>query len=165
MGRRSSGGEEPAALDLSTVVADLDELLRRTLGDQVEIVLELDRGEAPVAVDRETVKQALLDLVTPACEARPDGGRLTITSTATELGSGHSHRGVEIAPGRYVVVTVDDSGPGPGEEALQLRLAPTSGTLAPSGGYVFGSSKPGGGSSVTLLLPRGEAPAPGYRPR
>jgi PAS domain S-box-containing protein len=158
----------PQPLDLNEVVADLEGLLGRLLGEPIELVLELATEVPPVRADRGQLEQVVMNLVVNASDAMPDGGRLTIATAAT---------------GRSVELTVADSGIGmepevrshlfepffttkaPGE-GTGLGLATVYGIVEQSGGTIDVETAPGKGSTFTVRLPvaaeqlRPEEPAP-----
>jgi nitrogen-specific signal transduction histidine kinase/CheY-like chemotaxis protein len=164
---------EPVPLDLSMVVAGSIEMLRRLLGEDVEIMAELDEGLAIVQADPGQVQQLLVNLTVNARDAMPDGGRLVIETANLEVGDdfGAAHPGV--APGRYVTLTVTDTGTGMSDDVLRhlfepffttkrqgegtgLGLATCHGIVEQSGGHIMVHSDLGVGTTMTILLPVAE---------
>ena len=153
---------EPGQVDVGEVVRDISSMLVRTLGEQVELVMELD-SETPAAhADATQVEQVLMNLAVNAREAMEDGGQLVISTAAETLDS---------AP--YVRLTVADSGSGMSEEVLArafepffttkpagqgtgLGLATVYGLVTRAGGQVQCTSVPGLGTTMSVYLPLAE---------
>ncbi len=165
---------EPEILDLADVVRGMEALLRRLLGEGTGLSLGLD-GEEPrtVEADRGQLEQVLLNLASNARDAMPGGGTLRIdlgrevVERPLTLDAGSLR---DIAPGRYVTLTVSDTGCGmdggtiarafepffttkPDGRGTGLGLSTVYGIVRQSGGYTRLRSEPGRGTSITLLLP------------
>ncbi len=112
-GREEEAGTEP--VDLGTVTRALEPILARSLGDDVHLVLEPGEDLWPVGADTVLVEQIVLYLVVNAREAMRQGGRLTIRTTNTHLSEPLDVEGDLLQPGRYVVLSVHDTGPGVAE--------------------------------------------------
>ncbi|MBL9077603.1 MAG: response regulator [Planctomycetes bacterium] len=159
----------PAAVDVGAVVDDLAALLRRTIGEHVE--LELDRGERPATalVDRGQLEQVVTNLVLNARDAMPRGGRVRITSRTVVLDAGFTAQH-GTAAGRYVRLAVGDNGVGmdaatcarafepffttkPQGRGTGLGLATVWGIARQSGGFVTIDSAPEVGTTVAVYLP------------
>ena len=155
----------PTVLDVDTVVRDTQRLLRRGLGDDVQVELELGGPGLLVHIDRGQLEQVLLNLAVNARDAMPGGGSLTI-GTAEALSD----------EGEFVEIRVSDEGRGMDRETLSrifepffttkasgqgsgMGLATVYGVVTGSGGQVTASSRPGEGSSFRVLLPRHDGPA------
>jgi signal transduction histidine kinase/ActR/RegA family two-component response regulator len=153
------------------VVADLvtgmRELLERTLGAGIELVLDLDRARMPVLSDHTQLELAILNLAINARDAMPDGGRLTISTRIVTVGPGHP----VLPPDDYVALSVTDTGHGMAPEVMGrafdpffttksigkgtgLGLSQVYGVARQAGGEAFIESRPGGGTTVTVLLRR-----------
>jgi signal transduction histidine kinase len=175
--RRS--GLDPRPVALNTVLAGSGEALSRVLGEGVELRYDLDPGLPPCVVDPARVEAALLDLLANARDAMPGGGRATVrTGTAWLDEAAVVAGGDGLRPGRYVVLAVEDEGPGMPPEVLAraaepffttkagkgtgLGLATVHGFVRQSGGRLEISSAPGRGTTVRMLFPAasGEAEAP-----
>ncbi len=164
---------QPRPVDLCEIVHTVDKLLRRIIGEDVELVLELPRRGLPVVADPGHVEQVLVNLCTNARDAMPGGGRLRISGDELEVdGDAARARGLPGA-GRYVRVRVEDSGRGMSPEVMArvfepfyttkssssgtgLGLSIVYGIVRQHGGQVELESQPGRGTAVTLLLPRHE---------
>ena len=164
----------PGLVDLSAQVEGMERLLRRVLGEDIDVVMDLRRPLGLVRVDAGQIEQVVLNLVVNAREAMPRGGRLEVkTATANErpgIANGLAHDGPE-APHEYVVLAVSDTGVGMPEEVRArifepffttkelgrgsgLGLATVHGIVEQSGGHIEVRSEPGAGSTFAVYLPR-----------
>jgi PAS domain S-box-containing protein len=172
----------PIVLDLPGLVARWESVLRRVMGEDCSVVIQVRKGVAPVRADPGQLEQALLNLALNARDAMPRGGTLTVEVFSAVLSDEYLARrpGVSIRPGRYVVLAVSDTGHGMDAETLRhafepffttkgvghgtgLGLSTVYGIVKQSDGYVWAYSEPGRGSSFKLYLPAVEqvAPSPG----
>jgi PAS domain S-box-containing protein len=180
---------EPTLLDLNVVVADIRAMLGRLIREDVKVVLALRPDLAPVMADRGQVEQIVMNLAVNARDAMPKGGTLTIETANVELDEHYAKMHVPVKPGRYVALTVSDTGTGITPQAQArlfepffttkeagkgtgLGLATVHGIVARSGGSVNVYSEVGRGSSFKVYFPRAdggqpivEAPQPVARPR
>jgi PAS domain S-box-containing protein len=164
-------------LDLNDVVGGLERMLRRSLGDEHELVLRL-RPSARVAADRSQLEQVLVNLVLNARDAMDVRGRVTIETAAVELTSAYAtrHAEVRIPPGRYVMLALSDTGCGmsadvqarifepffttkPVGRGTGLGLSTVYGIVKQSDGFVWAYSELGKGSVFKVYLPQSEAAA------
>jgi two-component system, cell cycle sensor histidine kinase and response regulator CckA len=163
----------PRVLDLNAVLAGVDKILRRLVGEHIDLVCLPARNEARVRADASQIEQVLMNLVVNARDAMPGGGTLTIEVTNVDLGE-------ETAPlsaGRYVSVRVTDTGTGMDPATLVrvfepffttkaagkgtgLGLSTVYGIVTQGGGTVTVDSEPGRGTTFTVLLPRTDAAVP-----
>jgi PAS domain S-box-containing protein len=169
---------DPKALNLNQLMGGMEELLRRTLGEQVRLSIVLGEGLGSVVTDAHQLENAVLNLAINARDAMPDGGELTITTRNTSLAAVERSGTEEIAPGEYVVVEVRDSGTGIPAEVLAkvfepffttkpigqgtgLGLSMIYGFAKQSRGHVTIESRVGEGTSVAIYLPlyEGDLPA------
>jgi two-component system, cell cycle sensor histidine kinase and response regulator CckA len=160
---------QPRVLNLNGVVADVESLLRRLISEDIVLTHELDPSAAPVRADRNQLEQVLLNLAVNARDAMSEGGRLTIQTANTALAA-EAARALGVSPGRYVELSVSDTGHGMDAETRKrvfepffttkeqgkgtgLGLATAYGIVAQSGGAMSVESTPGSGSTFTVYLP------------
>jgi|GEM_PF-1086439 len=161
---------DPRATDVTRLLTEMDDLLRRTLGEQVELTLRCVPGTWRAMVDAGQLENAVLNLCLNARDAMPEGGRLTIDTANLELAAAAPGEDAP-EPGRYVTISVSDSGTGMDRETLArifepffttkevgrgsgLGLSMVYGFVKQSRGHVRAVSEPGEGTTVTLYLPR-----------
>ena len=162
-------------LDLNMVVAGMDAMLRRLLGDHIDMVIALGDEPGWIQGNRGQLEQIVLDLAVNARETMPQGGRLTVETRNVELDEAFAHWHPGARPGSYVLLAVLDTGSGIDAEAREhifepfgatkpagkksgLGLASVYGIVKQSGGYVWVDSEPGLGTRFTIYLPRVEQP-------
>jgi signal transduction histidine kinase/ActR/RegA family two-component response regulator len=153
---------QPRVLDLNAVVGDMDMMLRRLIGEDVELVTMLDPALAPVLADPTQVEQVIVNLAVNARDAMPHGGSVTIETVNLETDAG-----------RFVELRLTDTGIGMTDEERRqlfdpffttkdggtgLGLATVYGIVEQSGGTIEVDSAPGLGSSFRILFPAVEAP-------
>ncbi len=160
---------DPKLVDLNAVVENLEKLLRRTIGDQIDLRTRL-ASNVPVKADPGQVEQVLVNLAVNARDAMPDGGTLTIASEDAELDEAYARSHTDVAAGRYVRLSVADTGEGMPEEVRQralepffstkpkdkgtgLGLATVYGIVTQAGGHLQLDSEPGRGTVVSAYLP------------
>jgi PAS domain S-box-containing protein len=158
-------------VDLGEVVGNVQELLQRLLGEDVELKTEGDHNLGQVRADRGQIEQVLMNLAINARDAMPHGGKLVITTDNIDLAKPESSGRFTVMPGEYVVLTVTDSGTGMDEETQShifepffttkeqgkgtgLGLSTVYGIVKQSGGYIWVSSEVGKGTSFKIYLPR-----------
>ncbi|GAC1347347.1 MAG: hypothetical protein NVSMB18_32050 [Acetobacteraceae bacterium] len=161
---------EPKPTDLNQLIAGLDELLRRTMGPEVEVEVMHADGLWTILVDPNQLENVLLNLCINARDAMPEGGKLTIEVHNRALDEEDGRR-LELAPGQYVILCVGDTGTGmPPEVAARafdpffttkpigqgtgLGLSMTYGFARQSGGQALIRSHVGNGTTIVLYLPR-----------
>jgi two-component system cell cycle sensor histidine kinase/response regulator CckA len=163
---------EPTALDLNQVVSHIDEMLRRLIGQDIDLVLKLKPGLRRITADAGLIEQMIMNLVVNARDAMPQGGRLIIGTAGIEIVEGRSPAR-DLAPGSYVILTVSDTGTGMDEDAQEhvfepffttkeagkgtgLGLSMVYGIVKESNGQIGFVSEPGRGTTFTIYLPATE---------
>ncbi|WP_374944284.1 CHASE3 domain-containing protein [Sphingomonas sp.] len=162
---------QPAVLDLNRLVGGMSEILRRTLGERVEVETVLAGGLWSVNADPHEIERVLLNLAVNGRDAMPDGGRLTVETANAHLDDGYAAEHPEVAPGQYVAICVTDTGSGMAPDVLAKAFDPFFSTKAVGTGtglglsQVYGFAKQssghakiyselGHGTTVRLYLPR-----------
>ncbi len=172
----------PQVLNLNTVVAEIETLLRRTLGEHIQLHTTLDGDLWLVLADPGQLEQVLVNLAVNARDAMPDGGTLTIDTTNHTIDDTSTNRRPTLQPGPHVKLRVADTGTGippeiaervfepffttkPKGEGTGLGLATVYGIITQAGGHAEITSAPGAGTAFTILLPAtDELPSPTQQP-
>jgi PAS domain S-box-containing protein len=161
---------QPKVLDLNALVADMHNLLRRTIPEHVAVTLECDTTVEPVRADPAQVEQVLLNLAVNAADAMPNGGELHFSTRMTDVDSAFARQQSTMTPGRYVTLTVRDTGLGMSPETQAhifepffttkeqgkgtgLGLATVYGIIRQSDGFISVTSAPGRGTTFEIYLP------------
>jgi signal transduction histidine kinase len=161
----------PTRLDLNHLVSGMSELLRRTLGEAIEIQTVLAGGLWPTLADANQVENALLNLCVNAQHAMPNGGRLTIETSNAHLDEEYVRPFGDVAAGQYLLLSVSDTGTGippdildrvfepffttrSGADGSGLGLAMVHGFVKQSGGHIRIYSEVNQGTAVKIYLPR-----------
>jgi PAS domain S-box-containing protein len=164
----------PQVLDLNRLVAGIEKLLRRTIGEDIELVTSLAPDLGRVEADPGQLEQVLVNLAVNARDAMPTGGELRIETRNVVLDEESVARHLDVAPGPHVALAVKDDGCGMDEETRAqafepffttkekgrgtgLGLATVYGIVRQSGGTIRIDSELGEGTSVELILPRVDA--------
>jgi two-component system cell cycle sensor histidine kinase/response regulator CckA len=160
----------PTLVDMNAAVTAMEPMLRRLLGEDVEVAIEPEPALWNVRVDAGQLEQVILNLAANARDAMPDGGSLTIRTRNTRLTADNARRQPEVRPGEYAALMVSDSGVGMTPE-VQARIFEPFFTTKPPGagtglglamcygiakqaeGHIMVESTPGRGATLTLLLP------------
>jgi PAS domain S-box-containing protein len=168
---------EPAVLDVNALIADMRDMIDRTLGETIDVDLRCAPDLWPTFADRNQLETALLNLVVNARDAMPDGGTVTIETANVRIGAGDAD---EIPAGAYVLLAVADTGCGIASHILPkvfepffttkdtgkgsgLGLSMVYGFVSQSGGHVRIASREGAGTRVRVCLPRAAARAASSR--
>ncbi|MBV8775951.1 MAG: MASE4 domain-containing protein, partial [Alphaproteobacteria bacterium] len=173
----------PARIEVNRLVEQITKLLRRTLGEKIEIRLALDPAVSPVVADPAQLETAIANLANNARDAMPGAGRLTIATASRHLDEDYAAEHLDVRPGPYVLIEVSDTGTGMAPETAArvfepffttkepgkgtgLGLSMVFGFIKQSGGHINVYSESGHGTTFRLYLPPGEtvaepaAPAP-----
>jgi signal transduction histidine kinase len=165
---------EPRVLDLNTTIKDSAPFLQRLIGEDVALTTRLDGALGQVIADPDQIGQVLMNLVVNARDAMPEGGKLDIETKNVEFASDNTAISPDTTPGRYVLVSVTDTGLGMDEttqlhifepffttkeagKGTGLGLSTVYGIIRQSGGWIDVSSQVGSGTAFKLYLPRIDA--------
>ncbi len=160
---------EPCVIDVNRLIMGMTALLEHSLGEDIEIILKLHSGACRAIADKGQLESAVLNLCLNARDAMPGGGRLEIATSTTELTEERA-RTLELAPGRYVALSVTDTGMGMDPEQISrvfepfyttkeqgkgtgLGLSMVYGFVKQTHGHIEVHSTPGGGTRFEILLP------------
>jgi two-component system cell cycle sensor histidine kinase/response regulator CckA len=164
---------EPKVLNLNTVVAEMEKMLRRLIGEDIELATALDPQLGQVKADEGQIAQVIMNLAVNARDAMPDGGKLIIETRNMELDGEYALRHPPTVPGNYVMLVMTDTGIGMDIQTQAhifepffttkelgkgtgLGLATVYGVIKQSGGHIWVYSEPELGSTFTIYLPRVE---------
>jgi PAS domain S-box-containing protein len=167
---------EPVILNLNTLVFEMEKMLPRLIGEDIQLNLILDRDIGQVKADPGQIEQVVMNLAVNARDAMPAGGTLTIRTDNAVLDADYAREHPGSTPGQYVRLTVTDTGTGMDAETQAhifepffttkgrdkgtgLGLATVYGVVKQSSGYIAVASEVGKGASFTIFLPRIEQPA------
>ncbi len=173
---------ELKVLDLRGVLQNLEKMLRRVIGEDIELIMELADVTGMVKVDPGQMEQVILNLAVNAKDAMPDGGNLIIEITNAELDEEYARKHVAIKPGQYVMLSVSDNGCGMSPEIRDrifepffttkekakgtgLGLSTVYGIVKQSGGNIWVYSEPGHGTTFKIYLPRVDEPEDKLEPK
>ncbi|MGE3843433.1 MAG: ATP-binding protein, partial [Vicinamibacterales bacterium] len=162
---------QPKVLDVNGVVRNIEQLLRRLIGEDVELETMLAGDLGPVRADAVQLEQVLMNLAVNSRDAMPEGGTLVIESRNVELTEADQREAFAIQTGPYVLLAVSDDGCGmdaetrarafepffttkPAGQGTGLGLSTVYGIVKQSGGYIWVDSEPALGTRVRIYLPR-----------
>ena len=162
---------DPKPVNANRLVASMEELLRRTIGEHVQLEMVTAGGLWRTRCDPHQLESAVLNLAINARDAMPDGGRLTIETCNAHLDSAYAAKSREVSPGQYVCICVSDTGTGMSKETIEkafepffttkpigqgtgLGLSMIYGFARQSEGYAKIYSEEGQGTTIKLYLPR-----------
>jgi signal transduction histidine kinase len=168
---------EPKVLSINLIVADVEKLLRRVIGEDIELVFQMDPQVGSVEADPSQLEQVIINLATNARDAMPTGGKLTIATASVMLDDAYADRRLVVSPGNYVQLLVSDTGCGMDTETQShifepffttkeqgkgtgLGLATVYGIVKQSGGSIWVYSEPNEGTTFKIYLPMVQAAAP-----
>ena len=161
----------PKPVDIAVLIAGMTDLLRRALGETIEVKTHMAPGLWPTRIDPNELEHAMLNLAVNARDAMPNGGTLSIEAENTQLDSAYAEHNIEVKPGAYVMIAITDTGGGMSKEVIErvfepffttkpigqgsgLGLSMVYGFVKQSGGNIKVYSEPGQGTTIRLYLPR-----------
>ena len=167
---------QPTRTDVNKLIAGIVKLLERTLGEEIQITLDLSPDTWPVSVDPAQLESSLTNLATNARDAMPGGGQLIVVTGNRSLDADYASLHAEVEPGDYVVIEVSDTGTGMPPEieshifepfyttkqegkGTGLGLSMVFGFMKQSGGHINVYSEVGIGTTIRLFLQRADAGA------
>jgi PAS domain S-box-containing protein len=168
----------PEVLDLNAVIADLEKMLRRLIGEDIDFNTQLAADLSCIKADPGQIQQVIMNLVVNARDAMPDGGKLFVRTAHADMDEEVARRCLAESPYDYVLLQISDTGIGMDAETQAhifepffttkevgkgtgLGLSTVYGVVKQSGGYVWVDSQPGRGTTFSIYLPKtAEVPAP-----
>jgi CheY-like chemotaxis protein len=173
---------EPKVLDLNRVLSGMDKMLRRILGEDVEVVSLTDPTLGRVSADPSGIEQVIMNLVVNARDAMPTGGKLTMETANVVLDDEYAREHVGVTPGPHVMLAVSDTGIGmdkatrarifepffttkPQDKGTGLGLSTVFGIVQQTRGSVWVYSEPGRGTTFKVYLPRDDGDLESMHPQ
>jgi two-component system cell cycle sensor histidine kinase/response regulator CckA len=160
---------QPKVFNLNVLIVDMTRMLRRLIGEDIELSVTLQEGVGNIRADPAQIEQVLMNIVINARDAMPEGGTVRVETREVESRAGLPH--AEIPAGHYVVLSIADSGKGMDGDTLSrifepffttkekgrgtgLGLSTAYGIVKQSGGWIYCTSRPGEGATFSIWLPR-----------
>lgn len=162
---------ELKVVDVNSIVSDMERLLRPLIGENIDLVTKLSPDLGRTRADAGQIEQVIMNLVVNSKDAMPNGGKITIATSNVGLGDELRRQYSYIQPGRYVMLSMADTGHGMDRDTQSrifepffttkekgkgtgLGLSTVYGIIKQSGGYIFAQSEPGRGTTFRIYLPR-----------
>jgi len=160
-------------INLNDILRNMEKVIRRVMGEEIEIITSLDENLAKVKVDPGQIEHVLMNLAINAKDAMPDGGKLIFSTENIDIKDDFVRANPEMSPGKYIMLTVADTGVGMPPRVKErifepffttkevgkgtgLGLSSVYGIIKQSGGNIFVESEVGKGTTFKILLPQAE---------
>jgi two-component system cell cycle sensor histidine kinase/response regulator CckA len=167
---------QPRVVELNDLVKNLGNMLRRLIGDDIELALKFSCSDSRVKVDPGQIEQVIMNLAVNSRDAMPEGGKLTIESSMCDLDESYAIHHKPVIPGRYIQLSISDTGTGMDQNTMShifepffttkelgrgtgLGLSIVYGIVKQSGGYIWAYSELGNGTTFRLYFPFRATPA------
>ena len=161
---------QPKVLDINQSIRDLSIMLQRLIGENIELITDLDTGIWPIKADPHQIEQVIMNLIVNARDAMPDGGKLIIKTRAMQLDSSYNRLHPDVKVGDYVLLSISDTGIGMSPEIRErifepffttkekgkgtgLGLATVYGIIKQSNGHIYVYSEHGKGTTFKIYFP------------
>lgn len=164
---------QPKVLELNTLISNMAKLLKRLIGENIELITNFSADKAKIMADPGQIEQVFINLVVNARDAMPEGGKLIIETCNLEIDEEFTHNHINMNPGPYVELSISDTGIGMSQEIKEhifepffttkekgkgtgLGLSTVFGIVKQSGGNILVYSEPDQGTTFKIYLPRVE---------